>query len=89
MSVFRPDRLPSLNRLPKELGREERFCDRCGEATEHILYRVPKKVVLVYVKDHPENLHATCIRCARSTVLTGEERERTLSSLKNRDERST
>jgi len=89
MSVFRPDRLPSLNRLPKELGREERFCGRCGEATEHILYRVPKKVVLLYVKEHPENLHATCIRCARSTVLTGEERERTLSSLKNRDERST
>ena len=89
MSVFRLDRLPSLNRLPKELGREERFCDRCGEATEHILYRVPKKVVLLYVKEHPENLHATCIRCARSTVLTGEERERTLSSLKNRDERST
>ncbi len=89
MSVFRPERLPSLNRLPKELGRKERFCDRCGEATEHILYRVPKKVVLLYVKEHPENLHATCIRCARSTVLTGEERERTLSSLKNRDERST
>src|SRR5215216_4823413 len=89
MSVFRLDRLPSLNRLPKELGREERFCDRCGEATEHILYRVPKKLVLLYVKEHPENLHATCIRCARSTVLTGEERERTLSSLKNRDERST
>jgi len=89
MSVFRLDRLPSLNRLPKELGREERFCDRCGEATEHILYRVPKKVVLLYVKEHPENLHATCIRCARSTMLTGEERERTLSSLKNRDERST
>jgi hypothetical protein len=47
----------------------------------HILYRVPKKVVLLYVQDHPENLHTTCINCARSTVLTGEERERTLSSL--------
>jgi len=42
---------------------------------------VPKKVVLVYVKNHPENVHATCIKCARSTVLTGEERERALSSL--------
>lgn len=88
MSVFRPERLPSLNRLPKELGREERFCAECGEATVHILYRVPKKVLLLYVKDHPENLHATCIRCARSIVLTGEERERTLSSLKSPDERS-
>ncbi len=81
MSIFRPRRLPSLNRLPEELGRKERFCGACGEATVHILYRVPKKVILVYIKDHPENLHATCIRCARSTVLTGEERERTLSSL--------
>ncbi len=81
MSVFRPERLPSLSRLPKELGREERFCARCGEATVHILYQVPKKVILIYLKDHPENLHATCIECARSTVLTGEERERTLSSL--------
>ena len=79
MSVFHPDRLPSLSRLPKELGREERFCEACGESTEHILYRVPKKVVLVYVKNHPENVHATCIKCARSTVLTGEERERALS----------
>ncbi|MCA1716499.1 MAG: hypothetical protein LC781_06405 [Actinobacteria bacterium] len=79
MSVFHPDRLPSLSRLPTELGREERFCDACGESTEHILYRVPKKVVLVYVKNHPENVHATCIKCARSTVLTGEERQRALS----------
>ncbi len=83
MSIFRPDRIPSLNRLPKELGREERFCESCGEATVHILYRVPKKVILLYIKDHPENLHATCIKCARSIVLTGEERERTLSSLGN------
>ena len=81
MSVFHPDRLPSLSRLPKELGREERFCEACGEPAEHILYRVPKKMVLVYVKNHPENVHATCIKCARSTVLTGEERERALSSL--------
>ncbi len=79
MSVFRPDRLPSLSRLPKELGREERLCTRCGEANAHILYLVPKKVVLVYVKDHPENVHATCIKCAKSTVLTGEERARALS----------
>jgi hypothetical protein len=78
VSVFRPDRFPSLNRLPKELSREERLCEGCGEATTHILYQVPKKVVLVYLKDHPENVHATCIKCARSTVLTGEERERAL-----------
>ncbi len=83
MNVFRPDRLPSLNRLPKELGREERFCEACGEATVHILYRVPKKVILLYVKDHPKNVHATCIRCARSVILTGEERARALSLLEN------
>jgi hypothetical protein len=47
------------------------------------LYRVPKKVVLVYVKEHPENLHATCVVCARSTILTGEERERVLAALRN------
>ncbi len=80
-NVFRTDRIPSLSRIPQELGREERFCERCEVRTEHILYRVPKKVVLVYVKEHPENLHATCVVCARSTVLTGEERERVLSSL--------
>jgi hypothetical protein len=79
VSVFHPDRLPSLSRLPKELGREDRFCDACGESTEHILYRVPKKMVLVYVKNHPENVHATCIKCAQSTILTGEERQRALS----------
>ncbi len=79
MSVFHPDRLPSLSRLPKELGREDRFCEACDESTKHILYRVPKKMVLVYVKNHPENVHATCIKCARSTVLTGEERQRALS----------
>ena len=79
MSVFYPDILPSLSRLPKELGREDRFCEACGESTKHILYRVPKKMVLVYVKNHPENVHATCTKCARSTVLTGEERQRALS----------
>ena len=78
--VFRTDRIPSLSRIPKELGREERFCERCGARTEHILYLVPKKVVLVYVRDHPENLHATCAVCAQSTVLGGEEREQVLSS---------
>jgi hypothetical protein len=77
--VFRTDRIPSLSRIPKELGREERFCERCVVQREHILYLVPKKVVLVYVKNHPENLHATCIVCARSTILGGEERERILS----------
>lgn len=63
------------------MGREERSCERCGTRTEHIFYRVPKKVaVFFYVKDYPENLHATCVACARSTVLTGEDRERVLSS---------
>lgn len=81
MSVFRTDRIPSLNRIPKELGREERFCERCGSRTQHILYRVPKKMVFVYFREHANNLHATCVACARSTVLTGEERERALSSL--------
>jgi hypothetical protein len=81
-NVFRTDRIPSLSRIPKELGREERLCERCRVRTEHILYRVPKKVVLVYVKEHPENLHATCVVCARSTILTGEEREKILSSLR-------
>ena len=77
--VFRTDRLPGLSRLPKELGREARPCVACIKTTTHILYRVPKKVVFVYVKDHPENVHATCIECARSEILTGEERERALS----------
>ena len=77
-SIFRADKIPSLSRLPKELGREERTCERCESRTEHILYRVPKKVMMLYVNDHPNNLHATCVACARSTVLTGEERERIL-----------
>ena len=79
--IFRPEKLPSLSRIPKEMGREERFCERCRTRTEHILYRVPKRVaVFFYVKDYPENLHATCVACARSTVLSAEERERVLSS---------
>ena len=82
MDIFRTDRIPSLSRLPKELGREERPCERCGATTEHILYRVPKKVVFLYLKEHPENLHATCIECAKSTVLTGEERDRVFASLR-------
>ena len=82
MSIFRTDRIPSLSRLPRELGREERLCERCGANAEHILYRVPKKLVFLYVKEHPENLHATCIVCAKSTILTGEERERVFASLR-------
>jgi hypothetical protein len=74
-----PERLPSLSRIPKELGREERYCERCEARTDHILYRVPKKMIFFYVKNHAGNIHATCISCARSTVLTGEERERALS----------
>jgi hypothetical protein len=81
--VFSTDRIPSLSRIPKELEREKRFCERCGAQTEHILYLVPKKVVLVYVRDHPEKLHATCIVCARSAILGGEERERILSSTRD------
>jgi hypothetical protein len=82
VSIFRTDRIPSLSRLPQELGREERPCERCGANTEHILYRVPKKVVFLYLKDHPENLHATCVQCAKSTILTGEDRERAFASLR-------
>jgi hypothetical protein len=83
VSIFRTDRIPSLSRLPRELGREVRLCERCGANTEHILYRVPKKIVFLYVKEHPENLHATCIVCAKSIVLTGEERERVFASLRD------
>ncbi len=80
-SVFRP-RLPGTDSIPKELGREERPCERCEERTVHILYEVPKKVALVYyVRNHSENVQATCLRCARSTVLTGEDRERVLGTL--------
>ena len=77
--VFRPGRLPSLSRIPKELGRAERCCEPCGKETVHILYLLPKKWLFVYLKDHPQNVHATCIECARSTVLSGDERERALS----------
>ncbi|HEY6582790.1 MAG TPA: hypothetical protein VIZ60_16880, partial [Rubrobacter sp.] len=83
VSIFRTDRIPSLSRLPKELGRETRFCERCEAHTEHILYRVPKKIMLLYLKEHPENLHATCTVCAKSAVLTGEERERVLATLRD------
>ena len=83
MNIFRTDRIPSLSRLPKELGREERLCWRCDARTEHILYRVPKRIVLIYLREHPENLHATCIACAKSTVLTGEERERVFATLRD------
>jgi ribosomal protein S27AE len=82
LNIFRTDRIPSLSRLPKELGREERLCARCGGRTEHILYRVPKKVVLLYVKDHAENLHATCVACAKSTILSGKERDRVLAAFR-------
>ena len=80
MSIFRTDRIPSLSRIPKELGREQRFCERCDANTQHILYQVPKKRAFLYLKDHPENLHATCIECAASTILTGKERERVFDS---------
>ena len=85
-SIFRTEKIPSLSRLPKELGREERFCDHCGTQGEHILYRVPKKLVVVYIKEHQRNLHATCLSCAHSTVITGPERERVLSELAGRDD---
>jgi hypothetical protein len=38
--------------------------------------------VFLYLKDHPENLHATCVQCAKSTILTGEDRERAFASLR-------
>lgn len=79
--IFRTDKIPGLSRIPTELGREERFCDHCGTHGMQILYRVPRKFVVVYVKDHKRNLHATCLSCAHSTVITGPERERILSSL--------
>ena len=80
VGIFRTDRVPSLSRIPTEMGRERRPCDRCGRPTEHILYRVPKKLAFLYLKDHPNNLHATCAECARSTVLTGEDRDRVLGA---------
>ena len=80
MGIFNTDRIPSLSRLPSELGRRERFCERCGQSTQHILYLVPRRRAFVlYFKNHSQNVHATCIECARSVVLEGEEREAALS----------
>jgi hypothetical protein len=79
MNTRSRDRIPSLSRLPKELGREVRECEACGEVCEHIVYLVPKKVVVLYVKHHRENVQATCTSCASSTVLYGEDRDRALS----------
>ena len=79
-SVFRPNRLPTLSRLPEELGREERLCEACGASTTHILYLVPKKRLFIYVKDYPQNVNATCIECAKRTVLEGEEGGRALGN---------
>ena len=80
-SIFRTNRIPSLNRLPEEVGREERTCDNCGVRGPHILYLVPKKTAFIfYRKDHPENLHATCTGCARSAILSGAERDRIMES---------
>lgn len=76
---LRKDSLPTLSRVPTELGREQRDCERCGVTTEHIIYRVPKRLVLVYIKNHENNVQATCKECARSTVLTSSDRERHLS----------
>lgn len=78
--AFWPERIPSLSRIPKELGREQRSCEACQRQTQHILYQVPKKVAFVYINDHEKNLHATCVSCAKSVVITGEERERILGS---------
>lgn len=72
------DRIPTLSRVPEEIGRESRHCERCAAETEHIIYKVPKKVVVLYFRNHEKNVHATCKQCARSTVLTGAEREQAL-----------
>lgn len=77
-SVTRKDGLPTLNKMPEEIGRERRYCERCAAETEHIIYRVPKKVLLLYFKNHDKNVHATCKECARSVILSGFERERAL-----------
>ncbi len=81
--AFRPEKIPSLSRIPKELGREERRCEACQRRTEHILYEVPKKVAFLYFKDHKENLHATCVSCAKSVIIVGEEREKVFESLRS------
>lgn len=75
---FRPEKIPSLSRIPKEVGRGERTCERCGVTGENIYYLVPRKIAFLYFRDHPKNLHATCMSCAGSEVVTGEERDRVL-----------
>lgn len=77
--VFRTDSIPSLSRIPKELGRGERKCELCGVTGGSIYYLMPKKVGFLYFKNHAKNVHATCLSCAGSTVVTGEERDRVLS----------
>jgi hypothetical protein len=81
--TFWPEKIPSLSRIPKEVGREQRRCEACGRRTEQIFYEVPKKVTFLYFKNHDDNLHATCVSCARSVVITGEERERVFESLRS------
>lgn len=85
-SVTRKDGLPTLSRMPEEIGRKNRHCERCAAETEHIIYRVPKKVLVLYFKNHDKNVHATCKECARSTVLTGSERERALERALNSEQ---
>ncbi|WP_119069066.1 hypothetical protein [Rubrobacter indicoceani] len=77
--VFRTERIPSLSRIPKEVGRERRSCELCGVTGEHIYYLVPRKVAFLYFKHHSKNLHATCLSCGGSTVVTGPERDHILS----------
>lgn len=84
MRIFRPERIPGLSRIPKELLRRERFCERCGRETEHIVYRVPKRVLFLYVKEHAESLQESCAACARSAVIKGRDREEILSELESR-----
>ena len=78
--AFGTERIPSLSRIPKEVGRERRTCELCGVSGEHIFYVVPKKVAFFYFQNHARNLHATCLSCAGSTLVTGPERERILAS---------
>lgn len=79
--IFRPERIPSLSRIPKELLRRNRLCERCGRETEHIVYRVPKRVLFLYIKEHAESLQESCAVCARSSVITGRDREELLAEL--------
>ncbi|MGI8650760.1 MAG: hypothetical protein ACR2KW_10345 [Rubrobacter sp.] len=78
-SVFKPERIPSLSRIPKEVGRGIRTCERCGVTGENIYYLVPRKIAFLYFRNHAHNLHATCMSCAGSTVVTGPERDGILS----------